>query len=648
MAGTLALSATTVGIQPYPHVFYVRIDTSGNLGAGAYSLSTDGEPYVAMGVVPASAVVDVAGGNRITFIPVGSPAFVAGATYTGATGPIGFSEPSNAVVAPTAVLDPVRYKIMGTAPSTAVMRTLQLRSEIESRILGGLSFAGQPVAQWSAPENGGVERSIVRMAATAMAEIIAPRLVRIAEMRMLDTSSGDDLTYYALKRYKLARNEATFTIQNVKISSVLQNDFAAGDLVVKGASGNVYRSIDPVKVPAGAGLPTGLAPSDVRFQAEFPGSSYSDVSGTITQMVTSPAGVTCVNEQPSDFAPTSLLGNSTGTITGTWFVSPDIVIPPNGPLGIGRTIKGLPKKPAYGAIRIRIKNSGETGTGTFEWSTDGGAHWTPGGVIPSGPFQVDDGAGTGAFVSFANGAGNPSFVTRDIFTLLVADAILQRGADAESDVALRARCRSRWSSLSDVPTEGLVNLWCHQASPEVDRVRVDADENTPGTILVMIASTTGPASPAAVIAVQDFVSVRLRGFQEVPPTSIAGSPEERAVVSSATPRQIGTTGLVSVPRAKLAAVQAEADRLWSLYLGSVGIGGTVRRAELYQQIMDAGATDAIGVTVFTFTNNVVTSAEDLYLASNEVAVPGGRVGIDSNILNGTAATLTDTLVWKPI
>ncbi len=647
MAGTLALSATTVGIQPYPHAFYVRIDTSGNLGAGAYSLSTDGEPFVGMGVVPASGVIDVAGGNRITFVPVGSPAFVAGTTYTGATGPIGFSEPSNAVVAPTAVVDPVRYKIMGTAPSTAVMRIAQLRGEIESRILGSLSFAGQPVTQWSAPENGGVERSIVRMAATAMADIIAPRLVRIAEMRMLDTSSGGDLTYYALKRYKIARNEATHTIQNIKISSVLQNDFAAGDLVVKGAGGNVYRSIDAVKIPTGAGLSPGVPAVSVRFQAEFPGSSYNDQAGTITTMVTSPAGVTCVNAEPDYFAPTSLLGVSTGTITGVWELGPDIIQQHGG--GFSDTIPGLPVRPAFGSIRIKIRNSGEIGTGTFDWSIDGGATWPGFGIIiPSAAYEIPDGTGYGAKIYFTNGAGNPSFVTRDIFTLLVADAILQRGADAESDVALRARCRSRWSSLSDVPTEGLVNLWCHQASPEVDRVRVDADTDTPGTIRIMVASTTGPASPAAVIAVQDFVSVRLRGFQEVPPTSIAGSPEERAIVSSARPREIGATGTVSVARSKLAAVQTEADRLWSLYLGGVEIGGTVRKAELYQQIMDAGATDAVGILIFTLANGVTTTAEDLYLASDEVAVPGGRVGDDLNFLNGTAATLTASLIWKPI
>lgn len=534
----------------------------------------------------------------------------------------------------------------------ADLRLLQVRGAIEARILSALASAGQPVNQWSAVEAGGVERSIVRMSADGLAQVVAPRLVQMAEMRFLDLAVGDALTIYAKKRFKLDRFDATFTIQNVKLTSSIgapPYDFAPGDLVVGGAGGNVYKSIERITIQPGG---TGQG----KFEAETAGSSANDVAGAVTKMITAPAGVSCVNAAPSNFAPTSLIGFSTGTIRAEFPVGPPTVAPP--PPGATGLVKqtflpGPPLPPAFGSVRISIDVSGNIGTGFFSWSIDGGTTWDRGHVIQSAPFAIDDGTGTGggALVSFFNDPSgtNVSFVQGDIFTLLVASAIIQQGADAESDAALRRRCRGRWAMLSDVPTDPLINLWCHQASPEVDRVRSDADLNSPGSIQVTIASSTGPASPAAIIAVQDYITARLKGFQglSAPGATTAagllgsGSPEERVLVSTAVARQVAASGTVTVPRARLVAAQQQADALWTAYLGSVGIGGTVRLAELYQAVMDAGAIEAVGLAILVSLpgGGLITGA-DVTLNTGEIPVPGGT--------NGSAPTLTAMLAWKPV
>src|SRR6185436_18498026 len=113
----------------------------------------------------------------------------------------------------------------------------------------------------------------------------------------------------------------------------------------------------------------------------------------------------CVNIRPSPFLPPRLSGASTGTVSAVYSVSS--------------------VRPAFDSIRIRIRSSGEVGGATFDFSTDGGSTWTFAGAVPS----AFTGA-AGAVVTFFNGVA-PSFIAGDIYTLLVADAILVQGSDAE-------------------------------------------------------------------------------------------------------------------------------------------------------------------------------------------------------------------------
>ncbi len=494
---------------------------------------------------------------------------------------------------------------IGAVPTytLAQLRTKQTEATIAARLTAALGSAGLPVADWAPIEQGGIELTVVSAVAGALASILGPKLVKVAEGRFLDLAEGPWLTQYAKSRYLLDRGAATYTIQNIRLTSSVGDSFQAGDLWVAGAGGNRYRSIDAVTLVAGQ-------PKDISFQAENPGSAYADVAETVTKLITAPAGLTARNVRPSEFAAAQLSGFSSGKVTGA-FVNPAV-------------------RPTFDSVTVRIDTPGQVGAALFSYSLDGGQTWPVTGV-PAAPSVV---VGGSAVLSFSNGIA-PSFIQGDLFTLLVGDAILQRGADEESDVALRDRCRDRWATLSDVPTDGLVTLWCHLASPEVSTVRVGADPNRPGGILVVVASASGPASPQARLAVQEYVAARLRGYQGVPaPTdpTVGGSPEEHALCSSATPREIQQTGLVSVPRSKLATVQVEADRLWAAYLATVEIGGVVRATELVQAIMDAGATDVsdvmLGLPLLPMTN--------VALAPSEVAVLAA------------GASLTTTMTWRPL
>lgn len=481
----------------------------------------------------------------------------------------------------------------------AQLRTLQLQATIAARLTAALSAAAvaagkpDPVPNWAPAAAGGVEQSVVMMAAGTLASIVGPKLVAIAEGRFLDLATGDRLTAYAKSRYKLDRNLATYTIQNIRLLSTIGGTFAAGDLWVRGDGGNNYVSIADVVLEPNV-------PGDILFQAENTGASYSDAAGTVTRFVTAVAGLAPINIRRTDFADTALSGSSSGRVSAVF------------------AVPGVP--PLYDSIRVKVLTSGNLGTATFSYSTDGGATWVS-------PQPV------GSTLTFTNGT-NPSFIAGDVFTLIVADAIVERGTDDESDASLRDRCRARWPSLSDVPTLGLVRLWCHLASREVVRVRVDADANSPGGMLVTVASATGPASPQAQLAVQDYIAQRLRGFRGLPSSTVVGvgavgSPEEHAQVLSATPSGITPGGVVSVARSKVAAVEAAADAAWSVYLGGVAIGGTVILPELIQAVMDAGAIDFQGATL----NG---SAQNVALGSRDVAVPADGV------------TLTNTLTWNPV
>jgi hypothetical protein len=519
------------------------------------------------------------------------------------------------------------------AYTLAQLRSTQLSAAIVARLTTALALTQPdgtvlPVAAWAPSSLGGVEMSLVEMVAGGLASIVAPKLVQLVEGRFLDLATGDWLTEYAWRRYKFKRIPATYTIQNVKLTSTIGDTFEAGDLWVAGPGGNRYVSIERVELVANVS-------QTIRFRAELPGSSYADVAGTLTRMVTAPAGLTAVNERPTDFTAAQVAGASTGRVTARFF--------------------NYLHPPPFDSLLVRFVQFGDVGAAIFVCSIDGGATWSAALAIPPdsdwdtvdhltiGPKLVLVGAGTPPVLSMAASnvaplaalafydGTSPSFIQGTVFTFLKEDAIAQRGADEESDASLRDRCRARWATLSDVPTEGLVRLWCYLASPEIVRVAVDADQHIPGGILVTIASATGPASPQALLTVRAFIAARLRGYVGVPgpadPT-VGTRADETVICRTAKARPIVVSGLVSVAREQVVAVQQEADRLWPAYLATVEIGGLVRQTELIQAVMDAGAID-VEALLNGDTSNIL-------LGPDEIAV----------VPDGTS--LTSSLSWRPV
>jgi hypothetical protein len=319
--------------------------------------------------------------------------------------------------------------------------------------------------------------------------------------------------------------------------------------------------------------------------------------------VTAKAGVQCLNVAPSDYQPdpASVNGTSTGTLV-VKIIPPEMDAPSHFPP----------------SVRVKITTSGNVGSGAFVASIDGGVTWPIFGSIPAS-LRVGD-----STLNFANSAITPSFVAGDIFTAFLGSAILQQGADAETDTAFRRRCSNRWPALSPIPVAATIDLWSHLASDEVDKVSSQADPNVSGGILVTIASATGAASPQAQIAVEDYIGARLQGYQGVPAPTTAGftSPAETVVVASAVVFSVVVAGPVRVPRALLAAAQVAADLAWVEYLADLPLGGqpgaVVELAKLAQILADAGAID-IPSALANLTINGVSG--DASIPTSQVAVP---------------------------
>jgi Baseplate J-like protein len=85
--GTLAASRTTVGVAPTAATFLIRIDSSGQVAAGAWSYSVDGgRTYRSAGAIATTDLVLASGGasgTRVTFTNgAASPSFVAGDLFS--------------------------------------------------------------------------------------------------------------------------------------------------------------------------------------------------------------------------------------------------------------------------------------------------------------------------------------------------------------------------------------------------------------------------------------------------------------------------------------------------------------------------------------------------------------------------------------
>lgn len=482
---------------------------------------------------------------------------------------------------------------MSTAPLADLVQPLSA-AQLAQHVLTGLAADGLPIGDWAPTISGGIERGIIDMVAGTIADYGSGKVADAVAGGFLRRAKSDWLTFLAKTLYRLERIPATYTVQLISLlnsTTGAPQTFKAGELWVTGPSGNKYQSIEGGTLTVGGAVGSLV----LLFQAENPGASYNDVSGTLTTLVTSRPGVTAINRATIYPFPAGLAigGTSKGRIE---------------PI-VAATFGGVLLQDRY---RIRIVKSGTVAarTAQFSFSTDDGRTWSPAQGVTKSVVLPNTGC---ALLFYDSAVSASSFVAGDEF-YFANTAVVQQGSDVESDAQLAARCRARWLTLSDVPTPGTVELWARLASPEVNRVRVASDPNAANTMLVYLAGSSGRIGPQTSLTVQAYLTARLEDG-------------ENANALSVDVHQIAVTGNVQVPREQMAAIQTAAERNWTAYLASIPIGGAVVLAELEQAVMDAGARDFLSAAITGGSPNVV-------LSGNEVAVPA----------SGT--TLVSALNWE--
>ncbi len=453
--------------------------------------------------------------------------------------------------------------------------TQRTETQLEQQLLLSLQGAGFPITDW---ESGGVERTLVEMETDALYDLVASGIPTMVGGGFVGYATGDWLTFLAAQLYDLERSPATFTQQIETLYSEAGTGvvtLSAGELSFQAASGLVYYG--PTATADDPG-PTWVIPDGgeltITIQSQHPndsaaGLNYIDPPGTITTMQTQIAGISCDNVAP-DFSPVGQTGTGTGSVTPS------------------RTTIGITPTPH--AFDVVIVASGDLGVATFKYRYDGGAFSAE--LTTAATYDLP-GLTT---ITFADGAGSPSFFEGDVYNFATPGSPTTfQGTDEEDDGSLRGRCRARWPSLSEIPTEDKYATWAKRASSEVVRARVTQDPTVPGQVNLVLAGQAGPVSPAVVNTVAAYIIAR-EGIGDL------------STVASAVALPIVPAGTVYAPASKIAAIKVAAQLLWQTAVGGSDIGGEVLLSTLIQILKDTGCSD---VLITSLTLNGVNGNVDL-------------------------------------
>jgi len=452
-------------------------------------------------------------------------------------------------------------------------------TEVFQTLLGVYQANGFPVQSW---QTGGVERTRLMAIATAITDLSANYIPQIAAGGLLDYAQTLDnpawLQLLASDNYSIEFNPATFTVGNITLtaaSGVSTSTYTAGQLIaVFAASGNRYINTGSIIVPSGPGTVIG------EFQAEFAGASYADPSssGALT-LSTAVPGVTLTNPA-TDYTDVAHVGAGTGTLT----------------------LGGSPVGPHQ--IRITVDSTGAVGVAAFSYSLDGSPDVSAGVVS-----TISDLGGTGVNVTFVNGGSGTSFVIGDTYLFNTPGSwITTQGSDIESNDALADRCRSRWSSLSPIPTSSFYELLVSSVpdvGSQVTQVIVLPDSVVNDRVNIVVAGPEGALPPDTIALIQTYVDPRVP-LTEVP---LVVSPSELAI-------EIG--GIVTVTGALVTAVQGAVETALSNYVLGAGINGTLRIAKLIELIMEVtGTIDAASITINGASTNVTMGSTTTFVIAEQ-------------------------------
>jgi uncharacterized phage protein gp47/JayE len=238
--------------------------------------------------------------------------------------------------------------------------------------------------------------------------------------------------------------------------------------------------------------------------------------------------------------------------------------------------------------RIRIRLIDSAGAGPFTVNTGNSIAKDENGVTyrnMTGVSLPEDGDILVDYESESPGAlaeipVNISLVTPMAGVNVSLNTVIRPGANEESDVRLRDRNRSKWSTLSQSAPGDAYRTWALEASPSVTRVWVDdLNPRGPGSIDVIIAGVSGALPGAVADTVEDYINGGVDGVFRRP----LGANLD---VVSATNYTVNVTGTVySNGSYDLTAVRTAAHAAIDAYISIVPVGGTVLLAELYRRVM---------------------------------------------------------------
>jgi phage-related baseplate assembly protein len=177
--------------------------------------------------------------------------------------------------------------------------------------------------------------------------------------------------------------------------------------------------------------------------------------------------------------------------------------------------------------------------------------------------------------------------------------ITQQGADEESDVQLKVRCRAKWSTIGTGSTADAYKYYALTGFPDVRRVRV-TDEPSTGVVTVTLAGATGTVTPAVATAVDAYLQTK----RPLTVTITASPAVEQNIFVEAFLYVGGAFDLAQATSAAQAAVDA--------YARSLEIGETVYQSAIVEALMSVPGA---------YNVQLLSPASDVVLGANEVAVP---------------------------
>lgn len=313
---------------------------------------------------------------------------------------------------------------------------------------------------------------------------------------------------------------------------------------------------------------------------------------------------------------------------------------------LARSWFGLTRRPAsYAYYSVTLTSA----SGTPPQPLTAGAIWVTDGTLrfnsvssTAYPLPVTLPSGGSAIITFKAESPGGTYNLATINALITAmpgvtvtaRTLSTPGLDAETDVALRNRCRLRWATLARQPVGATYEFWALTeadgvtARAQVTRAYVDIDNpEGPGTVHVYLAGPSGAVS-SAVVAEVDADLQYVRGATTTLTVSSAAALE---IIPTGTAWVYGAT----TPDAIADAEAAFAAMLVDLPIGGRLIGGTraLFRDEVESAIRSGHGKDypVTGVVRVSLTSG------DHAMTKTQVAVPAALPAAPLDGVNFTAA-----------